>query len=339
MSKDKLYIPVVRPLRAKVAKPKQGAAKGTREEKAAIREKFLDNLAQAAPKDAPYYEQLMGYFRLDVVYRDNPAFTTKTSIKKLTFEKVDFDFAAVEATWNALFANAKEADSPKPVKTKTLTSQQEVTLFLQYNWYKSQLAKIVNSLQKKPRLLTDDEIRAALYYGEATKNKRDALVVANLGLVYAMSARFNFRGFGKSPSVETISAGVSALMRAVERFDVARGFKFSTYACRAILKAMSRLRDKEINKKEYVSLDDSRVDKVFIVPDFAEDLTDIRMILDENKAKLNEQEQQVVRGRYFDDLKLHEIGEKLGLSKERVRQIQEKALKKLQRAMGFRYEA
>ena len=39
---------------------------------------------------------------------------------------------------------------------------------------------------------------------------------------------------------DLISEGNMALLRAVDKFDAARGFKFSTYACRAILKAFSR---------------------------------------------------------------------------------------------------
>ena len=40
---------------------------------------------------------------------------------------------------------------------------------------------------------------------------------------------------------ELVSEGNMALLRAVEKFDIGRGFKFSTYACRAILKAFSRI--------------------------------------------------------------------------------------------------
>ena len=43
-----------------------------------------------------------------------------------------------------------------------------------------------------------------------------------------------------SEFAEIVSEGNMALMRAVDKFSVDRGFKFSTYACRAILKAFSR---------------------------------------------------------------------------------------------------
>ena len=39
---------------------------------------------------------------------------------------------------------------------------------------------------------------------------------------------------------DQISEGNMALLRAVDKFDASRGFKFSTYACRAILKSFSR---------------------------------------------------------------------------------------------------
>ena len=53
--------------------------------------------------------------------------------------------------------------------------------------------------------------------------------------------------------VDLISEGNKALLRSVEKFDVSRGFKFSTYACRAILKGFSRLATKTGSYRQHFS--------------------------------------------------------------------------------------
>src|SRR4029078_76226 len=66
---------------------------------------------------------------------------------------------------------------------------------------------------------------------------REYLVRTNLALVLAMAKRTRL---GDVDFAEVVSEGNMALIRAVDKFNVDRGFKFSTYACRAILNAFSR---------------------------------------------------------------------------------------------------
>src|SRR6059058_5474338 len=66
---------------------------------------------------------------------------------------------------------------------------------------------------------------------------REYLVRTNLALVLAMAKRTRL---GDVDFAEVVSEGNMALIRAVDKFNVDKGFKFSTYACRAILKAFSR---------------------------------------------------------------------------------------------------
>src|SRR4029077_4003252 len=70
---------------------------------------------------------------------------------------------------------------------------------------------------------------------------REYLVRTNLALVLAMAKRTRL---GDVDFAEIVSEGNMALIRAVDKFDIGRGFKFSTYACRAILKAFSRTAQK-----------------------------------------------------------------------------------------------
>src|SRR5438045_8494825 len=91
-----------------------------------------------------------------------------------------------------------------------------------------------------------------------------------------------------------------ALMRAVDKFNVDKGFKFSTYACRAILKAFSRTAMKHTRHKTHFPVEfepemeksdwsDRKRDQV------EEDCVDeLKQIVDRNHAELSDVEQTVI---------------------------------------------
>jgi RNA polymerase primary sigma factor len=67
---------------------------------------------------------------------------------------------------------------------------------------------------------------------------RNRIVECNMPLVLAMLRRFR----SIEPNADAlISDGSMALLRCVDTFDCSRGFKFSTYACRSILRSFSRV--------------------------------------------------------------------------------------------------
>lgn len=65
------------------------------------------------------------------------------------------------------------------------------------------------------------------------------------------------------------------------------------------------------------------------LPDRGQDAADLRRVLDETIDRLTPQEQAVVRARFFDEKTLEETGERIGRTKERVRQIEHRALRRL----------
>ena len=85
--------------------------------------------------------------------------------------------------------------------------------------------------------LTRSRAEQVLEWHRRFEHFREYLVRTNLALVLAMAKRTRL---GDVDFAEIVSEGNMALIRAVDKFNVDRGFKFSTYACRAILKAFSR---------------------------------------------------------------------------------------------------
>jgi RNA polymerase primary sigma factor len=113
-----------------------------------------------------------------------------------------------------------------------LTAQQEVELSMQ----------LEAGQKARERLMGDEplmpEDRALLQHQiDVAKTAHDSLVNSNLRLVVSLARRYVGRGMAL---LDLIQEGNVGLMRAVERFDYRRGFKFSTYATWWIRQSISR---------------------------------------------------------------------------------------------------
>ena len=217
-------------------------------------------------------------------------------------------------------ANKPRPDLPAYLKglygVPLLSKEQELYLFRKYNylrWYRATKAK-------KPQLY-DAEINA-------TSN---LIVTSNLRL----SVHFA-RKFVNNDLFEMISAGNVGLMNACRSFDYSRGMKFSTYAVWAIKGQFHT--DFKI-KMRY----EERTEQVDDEASFADPLTGsaetsaIKEEIRENIQRLylclsDERQKLVIKHRFgldVEPLRLSEIGKMLGVSKERVRQIEVRALEEL----------
>jgi RNA polymerase sigma factor (sigma-70 family) len=221
-----------------------------------------------------------------------------------------------------------------------MTAAEERIMFLRFNYSKMRLTQFQK--QAKRDGLTKELAEQFIEWQKRSEHFREYLVRTNLALVLAMAKRTRL---GDVDFAEIVSEGNMALMRAVEKFSVDRGFKFSTYACRAILKAFSRTAMKSSRYRQRFPVEfepdmeksdwqDKRRDQV------EEDcLDELRAIVDRNLADLSSVEQTVIRRRFnweqTDDspLTLEEVGQIIGVTKERVRQIQNKALAKIRTVM------
>ncbi len=217
---------------------------------------------------------------------------------------------------------------------------EERTMFLRFNYSKLRLSR----LQRKIKLegLTRERAEEFLEWHRRFEHFREYLVRTNLALVLAMAKRTRL---GDVDFAEIVSEGNMALIRAVDKFNVERGFKFSTYACRAILKAFSRTAMKHSRHRTRFPVefdpDMEKSDWIDKKRDVVEEdcIDELKQIVDRNLAELSDTEQTVLRRRFNweqteeQPLTLEEVGQIIGVTKERVRQIQNKALAKIRKLM------
>ena len=146
------------------------------------------------------------------------------------------------------------------------------------------------------------------------------------GLVHAYIQR---QGGGQLSYEEALQAGRIGLWHAIQGYDPARGTAFSTYAWVAIWRQIHR-RGQELRRDIAVPL--PQMPASWVMPDPAEEIDQELTIgaLHALVGQLPERLRRVVVGRYGlgkqPPCTLKELGEELGLSGERVRQLQQEAL-------------
>jgi RNA polymerase primary sigma factor/RNA polymerase sigma factor len=218
-----------------------------------------------------------------------------------------------------------------------LTREQEVWLFRKFNYLKHRASALRDTLDHdKPNARVMDQIERL--YAEIVEIK-NRIVRANLRLVVSIAKRRVSPGDG---FFDLVSDGNMSLIRAVEKFDYARGNKFSTYASWAIMKNYARtIPDEHRHRDRFRSADmellqaatDRRADEYQQRLAETDRLKQVGKFLD----RLDPREQTIIIRRYGLDHEhepqtLKEVGSALGVTKERVRQIEAKAMEKLREA-------
>ena len=217
-----------------------------------------------------------------------------------------------------------------------LTREDEQYYFRKMNYLKFKAKTLRDKLDPvRPKSAEMDEVEALVDKAVEIKN---FLIRSNLRLVVSIAKRHikpNTNFF------EMVSDGNMSLIRAIEKFDYSKGNKFSTYASWAIMKNYARSIPAEhkwmdrfrTGKEElFSSSTDERSDQ------FQEELTNHKQhnAIMEILEHLDEREQDIIRYRYglnrgTEPQTLEQVGTHFGVTKERIRQLEARALKKLRK--------
>jgi RNA polymerase primary sigma factor len=254
----------------------------------------------------------------------------------------------------------------------------------------------LNEMARYPLLTAEEEVALAKRVEEGDEDAKHEMIRANLRLVVSIAKRYQWSDL---PLLDLIQEGVIGLIRAVEKFDWKRGFKFSTYATWWIRQAINRAIDsqsrtirmpshlaqkepkvfraerdlaeelgREPTAREIARRAKISVDQVRTVRDAGRVVTNLERPVGESGdtslgdivarepqdveeevhvslrdeglrravASLPERHRDVIRLRYGidgdDPLPYREIGNRLGLSHERVRKLEKEALVQLSMA-------
>lgn len=305
---------------------------------------LADSARQLSPGDQATLKQVLTQ-KYD--YVDNDLFHDKDAYRKVFDEAPPI--ARPDTSWyHPVMENITEERPAHGVGTVLLTAEEERALFLQFNYCRSMVAKLKKKLAQGP--ISAEEAAELLDWYQKSEAFRDQIAQTNLALVLAMAKRTRMSEVDFS---DLVSEGNMALLRAVDKFDAARGFKFSTYACRAILKAFSRIGVKVSKYRQLFPTDfDPKLEKSDFMQrkraQHEDDCVDeLRQIIRENRADLTDIEQEVISHRFAlgeksieaeaSPLTLEQVGQIIGVTKERVRQIQNKALEKIRQTLEDSY--
>jgi RNA polymerase primary sigma factor len=292
-------------------------------------------LAALSPREQ---ELILKAFSSPLDYVANQMFRNTSAEKELFDEGMDIFHKG--AGWYHPMLDNDLAGSSAP-SSSLLKADEEKHMFLRFNFARMKVRQFALHLRTHPGLKTAQELAR---WEQRAVDARELITHANLALVLAMAKRTRMTvvDFG-----ELVSEGNMALLRAMKKFDAARGFKFSTYACRAILKAFSRIAAKTFRYQSFFPVEfdaslecsnEMELSRQNVSADAAEDL---RSIINDNTAQLTDIERRVIEARFAlncsEDtpaMTLEEVGAVIGLTKERVRQIQNRALEKLRSALN-----
>ncbi|RPI90537.1 MAG: sigma-70 family RNA polymerase sigma factor [Planctomycetaceae bacterium] len=217
-----------------------------------------------------------------------------------------------------------------------LNREQEAYYFRKFNYLKFCAARLRDQLDvSRAKAAVMDQIEACLDEASEIKN---LLIRSNLRLVVSI-AKKHVKPTGNF--FEMVSDGNLSLIRAIEKFDYGRGFKFSTYASWAIMKNYARSIPAENTHQDryrtgseelFLSSADQRSEQ------FEQERvnTQQHQALMRILSRLDERERSIIVSRFgleqnTEPQTLEQLGGRFGVTKERIRQLETRALTKLRK--------
>ena len=218
-------------------------------------------------------------------------------------------------------------------QTRLISKDEEQFYFRRMNWLKFRTAKVRKKMN--PRRATLKQIDRAEGWLTEAETVKAILVTSNLRLVVSIAKKFvditnSFE--------ELVSDGNVALIRAVEKFNFALGNRFSTYATYAIQRHFYRMSQKGRQLRTRFVCDDESLRSKPSDPPSADSCSPaqidvLKQFFGQFLAELEPREKEIVVARFgFDGnppRTFRELGAEMGVCKERIRQIQGRAMEKL----------
>jgi RNA polymerase sigma factor (sigma-70 family) len=275
-----------------------------------------------------------GLARLETEYIPNDDFDSAT---ELDFAEIDFELytdedvsprASTKRSVTESFLIAVE-------QSRILTVEGERFLFKRLNFLKFR-ASALQATSKKGRKSkkTVSEIDRLLTEARET---REQIACANLRLITSIA-----RKLSKSQNEfdEFLSEGNSILLYAIDKFDYARGYRFSTYATTAVQRHIYRLVERNRKQRKREASDQwntlsQAVGEAGVSVSVHEKANEaVETIIASFDSVLDDREQKIIRARFGLDgngkaRSMRDIGDELGLSKERIRQLLLESIEKL----------
>lgn len=214
-----------------------------------------------------------------------------------------------------------------------LNFKQEQHLFRKMNFLKHLLKQLQERID--PAKVKVSDLAEVEQLWAKIKGVRDVLIECNLRLVHKLASQHMQASQGLD---ELKSDAHISLMRAVEKFDYGRGFKFSTYATWAIVKNFARsIPDEYTHRSKYMTGHDEMLEHRM---DTHSDESELMMVAEQAKQRVNRllahldpRTREVIRMRTgidgSEEMTLEQIGQHFGITKERVRQINVRGMKQL----------
>ena len=297
----------------------------------------------------PQIDQINQILATPYSFVDNEHFHLKNAKKDIIDAKPEL--SQPNTSWYQSVLNNLGHTTTSKTSTTKLSTEQEQAIFLKYNFCKYKVAQIIEKAAYHQTNITLSKAAQILQWHNAAEAYEHQIAQVNLALVLAMAKRSYVKDIDYS---DLVSEGNMALLRAIDKFDAAKGFKFSTYGCRAILKSFSRVSMKQSRYRQRFptefdpSMERSNYTEEKRKSHTDECAQDVKDILIQNKANLTHVEVSVIEHRFAignyqqthvdaKPLTLEQVGKIIGVTKERVRQIQNKALKKIKKQMVDNY--